>query len=64
MSDGEKAPNSWKPEVQTDDSGKWYHNDLAFESREAAETWVRGLMVRWTLVRQVRVVPSDEEANR
>jgi hypothetical protein len=59
-----KSTRSWKPEVIADDSGKWTGNGLAFAKKEDAEEWVRDLSLRWTLVRDTRVVPSDEEPNR
>ncbi len=51
---------SYKPEVTTDDSGKWYSNALRFATREAAETYVRNLAMRWTAVRETRVIECDE----
>lgn len=54
---------SWKPEVQTDASGKWYGNALRFASKEEAEANVAGLMSRWMLVRATRVVESDDPVN-
>jgi hypothetical protein len=35
---------SFKPEVQTDDTGKWYGNALRFGSREEAEAQVQDLI--------------------
>ena len=58
------APKSWKPEVIADSSGKWCPNGLAFAKKEDAEAWVSDLEMRWTAVRETRVVPSDEEPNR
>jgi len=57
-------PKSWKPEVIADSSGKWCPNGLAFAKKEDAEAWVSDLACRWTLVRETRVVPSNEEPNR
>lgn len=45
-------------------SGKWVGNGLRFSKREDAETWVTGLSWRWTLVRDTRVVESEDEPNR
>lgn len=56
-------PRSYKPEVIADDSGQWTGNALAFEAPEEAELWVKDLSMRWILVRETRVVPSDEEPN-
>lgn len=54
---------SYKPEVQTDSSGKWYGNALRFATREEAEANVRDLMMRWFAVTDTRVVESDEPVN-
>ncbi len=54
---------SFKPEVQTDSSGKWYGNALRFATRKEAETQVYGLSMRWTAVRDTRVVESDDPVN-
>ena len=55
---------SWKPEVIADESKKWCPNGLAFERKEDAEAWVADLACRWILVRETRVVESDEPVNR
>ena len=54
---------SWKPEVITDNSGKWYGNALRFETKEEAEANVRDLASRWMLVRDQRVVESEDPVN-
>ena len=54
---------SWKPEVQTDDSGKWYGNALRFETKEEAEANVRDLSMRWFAMRETRAVESDDPPN-
>jgi hypothetical protein len=54
---------SFKPEVQTDDTGKWYGNALRFATREEAEAQVADLMMRWTAVRNTRVVESADPVN-
>jgi hypothetical protein len=54
---------SWKPEVIADNSGKWTANGLRFATREEAEANVRDLWSRWTLVRETRVVESDDPVN-
>ena len=54
---------SYKPEVQTDDTGKWYGNALAFATPEEAQANVLALSMRWFAVRATRVVPSDEPVN-
>lgn len=55
---------SWKPEVIADNSGKWCPNGIAFARKEDAEAWVTDLSMRWTAVRETRVVESDEVPNR
>jgi hypothetical protein len=58
------APNlSWKPEVIADGSGKWCGNALRFATKEEAEANVFNLSMRWMLVRDTRVVESDEPVN-
>ena len=54
---------SFKPEVQTDDTGKWYANALRFGTREEAEANVRDLMMRWLAVRETRVLECDDPVN-
>lgn len=51
---------SWKPEVIADNSGKWVSNMLRFATREEAEQYVYDLAMRWTAVRDTRVVECDE----
>ncbi len=55
---------SYAPEVIADSSGKWAGNGLRFERREDAEAWVLDLSMRWTLVRETRVVESSDPVNR
>ncbi len=54
---------SFKPEVIADSSGKWAGNALRFATREEAEADVRDLMNRWFLVRETRVVESEDPVN-
>jgi hypothetical protein len=54
---------SWSPEVIADGSGKWTSNALRFATRAEAEANVANLAMRWTLVRDTRVVESDEPIN-
>jgi hypothetical protein len=54
---------SFKPEVQTDATGKWYSNALRFATRMEAEAQVTDLMLRWTAVRDTRVVECDDPVN-
>ena len=52
---------SFKSEVQTDSTGKWYGNALRFETKDEAEAQVRDLSMRWTSVLATRVVESEDE---
>jgi hypothetical protein len=49
----------WKAEVIADDSGKWCGNGLQFPTKETAETYVFNLAMRWTAVRDTRVVEVE-----
>ena len=55
---------SYKAEVIADNSGTWAGNELRFATRKEAECYVYDLMMRWTSVRETRVVESDEPVNR
>lgn len=54
---------SWKPEVIADSSGKWAGNSLRFATKAEAEANVENLMMRWTSVRETRVVECDDPVN-
>jgi hypothetical protein len=54
---------SWKPEVIADASGKWCGNELRFARFEDAHAYVLDLAQRWTAVREVRVVESEDPVN-
>lgn len=54
---------SWKPEVIADSTGKWYGNALRFATAEEAIANVCNLASRWTSVRDVRVMESDDPVN-
>jgi hypothetical protein len=54
---------SYAPEVIADSGGAWAGNSLRFATREEASQWVRDLSVRWTLVRDTRVVESADPVN-
>jgi len=53
----------WKVEVIADNSGKWVSNALRFATQAQAEEYAIDLSCRWTLVRETRVVESDDEVN-
>ena len=55
--------SSWAPEVIADSSGKWTGNQLRFATKAEAEGNVYNLMMRWTLVRETRVVESTAPVN-
>lgn len=51
---------SWKPEVIADSTGQWYSNGLRFATEQEAKDYVADLAMRWTAVRDTRVVKSDD----
>jgi hypothetical protein len=51
---------SFKSEVIADNSGKWCGNALRFETENEAKIYVDDLMMRWTAVRDTRVVEVEE----
>ena len=54
---------SFKPEVIADSSGEWCGNSLRFATREEARENVSDLQRRWMMVRETRVVESDDPVN-
>ena len=54
---------SWVAEVIADSSGKWTRNALRFATEAEAKGWVADLYARWTMVRQTRVVESEDPVN-
>lgn len=56
-------PQSFKAEVIADNSGTWAGNGLRFATAEEAERYAIDLSHRWTLVREHRVVSSDDPVN-
>lgn len=57
------APVSYAIEVIADDSGVWCGNALRFATREEAENEATSLWRRWVLVRERRVVTSQDPVN-
>ena len=51
---------TYKVEVIADNSGEWCSNALRFDTYATAEQYGSDLWMRWTAVREWRVVPSDE----
>lgn len=54
---------SYAPQVIADSTGKWTGNALRFATYEEAEANVSDLKARWMLVRETRVIESDDEPN-
>jgi hypothetical protein len=54
---------AFKAEVIADSSGTWAGNALVFRTREAAERYVNDLSMRWTAVRDTRVVEIEVDAD-
>jgi len=57
------VPMSYASEVVADSSGKWCGNALRFATHEEAAAYGRDLFMRWTAVREARVVESDDPVN-
>lgn len=51
---------SFASEVIADSSGKFCGNGLRFATAEEAERYVNNLAMRWTAVRETRVVPTQD----
>jgi hypothetical protein len=52
---------SWKMEVSTDSSGKWYPNACRYGSEVEALAAGEELMSRWLLVRDYRATETPDE---
>jgi hypothetical protein len=63
--DGEagEAGMSWKVEVVVDDSGEWEGDPLRFETEREALAYARDLELRWSAVRDKRLVKSEDPVN-
>jgi len=55
-----KTEGRYKVEVIADNSGKWCGNALRFDSIDEAKEYARDLFARWTLVREWRVVDTED----
>jgi hypothetical protein len=55
--------NSYTPEVLVARESKFAGNALRFATREEAEAYAFELSLRWTAVRETRVVESDDAVN-
>lgn len=51
---------SYKPQVQTDNSGQWYDNALRFATEAEAFESAEALASRWYSVLAYRAAPCDE----
>ena len=51
---------SFKAEVIADGSGQWCSNGLRFATEQEAKIYVDDLMMRWTAVRDTRVVECGD----
>lgn len=54
---------SWKPVVQTDNSGRWYDNALRFATIDEAKENARDLASRWLLIIAHSAMPDEAEPN-
>lgn len=59
----EQKTVSYAPQVIADNSGQWCGNSLRFATREEAESNVQDLFMRWTLVRETRVIETSDPVN-
>ena len=55
-----KMTTSWKPEFQTDDSGKWYSNAQRFATKAEAERSAYSRMMVWMAVRDYRATETND----
>jgi hypothetical protein len=55
--------SSYKPGVIVDRSGQWSGNECRFATEREAKDYVDDLAMRWTLVRNVCVIQSDDPVN-
>lgn len=51
---------AWKPEVQTNSTGKWYQNALAFATEAEAKASADELAMRWFAVKEWRAAEYPE----
>ena len=54
---------AYKVEVIADSSGRWCGNALVFATKTEAEQYAKNLFMRWTSVREWRVVETEAEPN-
>jgi hypothetical protein len=56
-------PNGWIVEVIADNSGIWVANAIVLAKKDEAEAYGQQLASSWMLVRDMRVVPTNEPPN-
>lgn len=54
---------SFAPQVIADNIGKWAGSAVRFATAQEAEDYVFNLSMRWTSVRETRVIESDDPVN-
>jgi hypothetical protein len=54
---------SYKPEVQTDSTGKWYDNALRFATEQEAFDSARDLACCWSAVLAYRATECNDQVN-
>ena len=54
---------SYKPEVQTDNTGRWYDNALRFATEQEAFDSARDLAGRWFAVLAYRATECNDPVN-
>lgn len=54
---------SYAAEVIADSTGKWVGNQMRFATKGEATMYVSDLAMRWTAVRETRVVESADPVN-
>jgi len=59
----DKPARSFKPEFQTDDTGRWYTNSTRFATQAEAHQAAYSIAMRWAAVRDYRAAPSNDPVN-
>src|SRR5262245_40762258 len=57
---GGTMPHSYAPQVIADSSGQWVGNGVRFATHAEVLSYVTDLAMRWTSVRETRVIESNE----
>lgn len=61
LSSAWKEPRSWKVGVKTSGDSDWGFNGLRFRTMDEAVAYAHDLAWRWTAVREIAALPSDDE---